>query len=61
MQLVDQAGAQILANCGHAATDANVTAARRSRRLLKRGVKAFGDKVEFRTSCHLQRRARVMS
>src|SRR6266576_2285245 len=60
MQLVNQAGAQILPDCGYAAAEADIAAARRSVRLLQSDVNAFGDKAELRTSRHPERRARVM-
>ena len=40
MQLVDQAGAQVLANGGDAPAEADVTTARGCPRLLQRGVNA---------------------
>src|SRR5437667_8491438 len=60
MQLVNQAGAQILPDCGYAAAEADIAAARRSVRLLQSDVNAFGDKAKLRTSRHPERRARVM-
>jgi hypothetical protein len=60
MQLVNQAGAQVLSNSGYAATEANGAAARCSRRLLQGGVDAFGDKAKLRTSRHPERRARMI-
>src|SRR3989454_10349452 len=60
MQLVDQAGAQILPDSGYAATEADVAAVRCSARLLQSGVNAFGDKAKLRTSRHPKRRPRVM-
>src|SRR6266550_4500886 len=60
MQLVDQAGAQILPDSGYAATEADVAAARCSARLLQSGVNAFGDEAKLRTSRHPERRPRVM-
>src|SRR5205823_13851548 len=60
MQLVNQAGAQILPNSGNAAAEAYVAATRRSARLLQGDVNAFGDEAKLRTSRHPERRARVM-
>src|SRR5260221_6671676 len=60
MQLVNQGGAQILANSGHAATEADVAAARCSGRLLQSGLNASGDKAKLRTSRHLKRRPWMM-
>src|SRR2546421_24979 len=60
MQLVNQAGAQILPNSGNAAAEAHVAATRRSARLLQGDVNAFSDEAKFRTPRHPERRARVM-
>src|SRR2546422_5773617 len=60
MQLVNQAGAQILPDSGYAATEAHVARARCGARLLQRGVNAFGDKAKLRTSRHPERRPPVM-
>src|SRR5258708_6220591 len=60
MQLVDQRGAQILANGGHAAPEAHVTAACGGLCLLQGGVYALGDKTEFGAPRHPDRRPRVM-
>src|SRR5438309_10764319 len=60
MQLVDQAGAQILPDSGYAATEADVAAVRCSARLLQSRVNAFGHKAKPRTSRHPERRPRVM-
>src|SRR5213594_4728889 len=60
MQLVDQAGAQILPDSGYAAAEAHVAAVRCSARLLQGGVNAFGDKAKLRPSRHPERRPRVM-
>src|SRR5256885_11250021 len=60
MQLANQAGAQILPDCGYPAAEADIAAARRSARLLQSDVNAFGDKAKLRTSRHPERRARVM-
>src|SRR4029077_11639378 len=57
MQLVNQGSAQILPYSGYAATEAYVTAARSSGRLLQSGVNAPGDKAKLRTSRHPERRA----
>src|SRR5260370_34755643 len=50
MQLVDQAGAQILPNRGYAAAEADVAAARRGGRLLQSGVKAFAGQTKLPAS-----------
>src|SRR3989440_768383 len=60
MQLVNQAGAQILPDSGYAAAETDIAAARRSARLRQSDVNAFGDKAKLRTSRHPERRARVM-
>ena len=60
VQLVDQGGAQILPNGGHAAAQPDVAAARRVPRLLQRGVNAVGDEPELRAALHRERRSRVM-
>src|ERR1700687_409840 len=60
MQLVNQGGAQILPNGGYAATEADVTVARCSGRLLQSSLNAFRDKAKLRTSRHPKRRPRVM-
>src|SRR3989454_991035 len=60
MQLVDQAGAQILPDSGYTATEADVAAVRCSARLLQGGANAFGDKAKLRASRHPERRPRVM-
>src|ERR1700687_3606501 len=61
MQLVNQAGLQILPNGRHANTNADAAPPRRSPRLLHRGMNAFGDKPKLRASRHAERRSRVMS
>src|SRR5882762_8206273 len=60
MQLVNQAGAQILPDGGYAAAEAHVARARCGARLLPSGVNAFGDKAKLRPSRHPERRPRVM-
>src|SRR6266568_409178 len=60
MQLVDQAGAQILPNSRYAATEADVAAVCCSARLLQSGMNALGDKAKLRTSRHAKRRPRMM-
>src|SRR5574340_1034720 len=60
MQLIYQAGLQILPDGGNAAAQAHVFATRGFGRLLKCRVYAFGDKTELRAARHLERRARVM-
>src|SRR5262249_7189316 len=61
MQLVDQARAQILPYRGYTAAYADITPARGGACLLESGMKAFRHKPKLRTSCHLERRSRVMS
>src|SRR5262249_51922418 len=60
MQLVDQAGTQILPNGGNAATHADVTPARSGACLLEGGMNTFCDEPKLRTSGHLERRSRMM-
>src|SRR6267143_850274 len=60
MQLVNQAGAQILPDSGYAAAEADVAAARCSARLLPSDVNALGDKAKLGTSRHPERRPRIM-
>src|ERR1700680_805859 len=60
MELVNQAGTQILPNGGYPATDADVPLARCSGGLLQRGVDAFGDEAKLRATRHPERRPRVM-
>src|SRR5439155_11449608 len=60
MQLVNQAGAQILPDSGYAATEADVAAVGCGSRLLPSGVNAFGDKAKLRPSRHPELRPRVM-
>ena len=60
MQLVNQSGAQILANSGYTATEADIAATRCSGRLLQSGMDTFGDKAKLCTSRHPKRRSRVM-
>src|SRR5262245_23683386 len=57
MQLVDQAGTQILPNGGNAATHADVTPARSGACLLEGGMNTFCDEPNLRTSDHLERRS----
>src|SRR6267143_1953185 len=60
MQVVNQGGAQILANRGRAATEADVAAARCSARLLQSGVNAFRNEPKLRAALHPEGRPRVM-
>src|SRR5882762_4431789 len=60
MQLVDQAGAQVLPDSGYAAAEADVAAVRCASRLLPSGVNAFRNKAKLRPSGHPERRPRVM-
>src|SRR5260221_6864047 len=60
MQLVYQAGAQILPDRGDAATEADVAAAGCSGRLLQGRVNAFRDKAKLRIARHPERCPRVM-
>src|ERR1700730_8011676 len=60
MQLVNQAGAQILPNGRYTATNADVAPARCSPCFLRCGVNAFRDEPKLRTSLHPERRPRVM-
>lgn len=60
MQLVDQAGLQILPNGRYAAANADVALARCRPRLLQRGMNASGHKLKFRASRHPERWSRVM-
>ena len=47
VQLVDQPGAQVLPDRGHAAAEADVAAAGRVVRLPQRGLDAVGDEVKL--------------
>src|SRR6202049_1222241 len=60
MELVNQAGTQILPNGRYPATDADVAVARCSGGLLQRGGNAFGDEAKLRAARHPERRPRVM-
>src|SRR6266404_7591432 len=60
MQLVDQAGAQVLPDSGYAAAEADIAAVRCGSRLLPSGVNAFADKTKLRPSRHPERRPRMM-
>src|SRR5712691_9841935 len=60
MQLVNQAGVQILPNRRYAATNADVAPARCGPRLLQGSVNAFGDEPKLRTSRHAEGRSPVM-
>ena len=60
VQLVDEAGPQVLANGGHAAAEPHVASARCFDRLLQRGVNALGHEPKLRASRHPERRPRVM-
>ena len=60
VQLVDQAGAQVLLDGGDAATEPDVLAAGGRACLLERRLDAVGDEVERRAALHRQRVARVV-
>src|SRR2546423_12216402 len=60
MQLVDQGGAEILADSGDAAAEADVAGARCSPCLLQRGVDTFRDEAKLRSSVHPEWRPRMM-
>src|SRR5258708_39278989 len=60
MQLVNQLGAQVLADGGDAAAQAHVAPARRRERLLERRVNAVGDEAELGAPRHLERRPGVV-
>src|SRR6266404_4917078 len=60
MQLVNQAGAQVLPDSGYAAAEADIAAVRCGSRLLPSGVNAFADKAKLRPSRHPERRPRMM-
>src|SRR4030095_4111755 len=59
MQLVDQPCAQVLANRGNAAAEADVTTSSCGLRLLQCGMNALDDEPKLRTSGHPERRARM--
>src|SRR5947207_6277403 len=61
MQLVDQGGAQILADNGDAAAEADVAGARCSPCQLQSGVDTFRDEAKLRSSVHLEWRPRMMN
>jgi hypothetical protein len=60
MQVVDQAGAQVLPNRGDPAAEADVAIAGCSFRLLQGGVNALGEEAKLRTSLHPERCPWVM-
>ena len=60
VELVDQAGAQILPDRRHAAAHPDILPAGRGPRLRQRGVDALGDESELRAAGHPERRPRVM-
>src|SRR5215472_12521417 len=47
VQLIDETGAQILADGGHSPAEADVAAAGRGERLFESGVNAFRDKAKL--------------
>src|SRR5689334_14948448 len=59
VQLVDQAGAQVLANRRDAAAEPDVAVLRRLFRALERGVDAVRDEMKDSAALHGQRPARV--
>ena len=60
VEVVDEAGLEILADCGCAAAEADVFAFRGVLCLLERGVDAVGDEVEGCAAFHAEGRAWVM-
>src|SRR6478672_41655 len=58
MQLINKAGAQILTQRGHPATEAHVLSTRS--RLLQGGLNASRDEMKLGAARHLQRRARMV-
>src|SRR5689334_8479651 len=60
VQLIDQAGSEILANSRYTASQAHVAITRCSARLLQGGVHAFGDEVKLGTPRHPEGGSRVM-
>src|SRR5262245_43908 len=60
MQLVDQAGAQVLPNRRYATAEPNIASARGGLGLLQRGLHPLGDEPKLGASRHPQRRPRVM-
>src|SRR6267378_2204242 len=60
VQLVNECRAQVLPNRGYAATQSDVAAPRRIRRLLQRGVNTPGDEPKLRAARHPERCSRVM-
>jgi len=59
-QLVDERGAQLLPNRGHATTQSDVTVARRILRLPQRSVNTVGDEAKLGAARQIERCARVM-
>src|SRR5262245_49812608 len=60
VELVDQAGAQVLADRGDPAAQADVAPRRGFLRLLERSVDSFGDEMKHGAAFHRQRRPRMM-
>src|SRR6266850_6969795 len=60
MQLVDQPGAQELADRGHAAAEPDVAVARGGSRQLERDVNSVGNEIEYSAALHRDRRPRMM-
>ena len=61
VQFVNEGSAQILPNCGNAATQPDIAAVRRIPRLLERGVNTVGDEPKYGPALHHERRSRMMS
>ena len=61
VQLVNEAGAEVLPDRGHAATQSDVAAACGVPGLLQRGVNPVGDEMKYRAALHREGRSRVMS
>ena len=60
VQLVEQAGGEVLVDRARAAGDRDVLVAGGRARLLERGLDPVGDEVERRAALHLERLARVV-
>jgi hypothetical protein len=61
VQFVNEGSAQILPNCGYAATHPDVATGRSIPRLPQRGVNTVGDEPKHRAAFHRERRSRMMS
>src|SRR4030095_5313453 len=60
MHFVEQAGLEILPDCGSTATDKDILVACRLTSALERGVDAIGDEMEDGAAFHLLRRTLVV-